>query len=43
MNQEKINQNVDYLYRRQIDETEHQNHRLAWISASQTIRQNNNY
>lgn len=37
MCQEKINQNVDYLYRRQIDETEHQNHRLAWILAAQAI------
>lgn len=37
MIQEKINLNVDSLYKWQIDETGHQNHRLAWILAAQTI------
>jgi len=37
MCQELINRNVDYLYRLQIEETEHQHHRLSWILAAQSI------
>lgn len=37
MRQEMINHNVDSLYKWQIDETGHQNHRLGWILAAQTI------
>ena len=37
MKQDRVNQNVDNLYKWQIDETGHQNHRLAWILAAQTI------
>lgn len=37
MNQKRINKNVDYLYKLQINETEHQNHRLGWILAAQAL------
>lgn len=35
--QTKINENVDYLYNNQVDETAHQNHRITWIIAAQTL------
>lgn len=37
MHQKWINKNVDYLYKLQINETEHQNHRLGWILAAQAL------
>ena len=37
MIQKQINRNVDYLYKLQIGETEHQHHRLSWILAAQSI------
>ncbi|MCR5643309.1 MAG: hypothetical protein K6G32_08245 [Prevotella sp.] len=37
MHQKQINKNVDYLYKLQINETEHQNHRLGWILAAQAL------
>lgn len=37
MFQKLINRNVDYLYKLQINETEHQHHRLSWILAAQSI------
>lgn len=37
MNQEQINKNIDYLYGVQIDETNHQNHRMLWILAAQSL------
>ena len=37
MHQKKINKNVDYFYNLQINETEHQNHRLGWILAAQAL------
>lgn len=37
MHQKLINKNVDYLYKLQINETEHQNHRLGWILAAQAL------
>ena len=33
----EINENVDYLYKLQKDETEHQNHRLMWILTAQAL------
>lgn len=32
-----INDNIDYLYKLQKDETEHQNHRLMWILTAQAL------
>ena len=37
MHQKWINKNVDYLYKLQINETEHQSHRLGWILAAQAL------
>ena len=37
MQQKWVNKNVDYLYKLQINETEHQNHRLGWIIAAQAL------
>lgn len=37
MNQKQVNRNIDYLYRLQINETEHQNHRLGWILTAQAL------
>ena len=37
MSQGNINKNVDYFNKSQKDETEHQNHRLSWILAAQSI------
>lgn len=37
MLQKWINKNVAYLYKLQINETEHQNHRLGWILAAQAL------
>lgn len=37
MHQKWINKNVDYFYKLQINETEHQNHRLGWILAAQAL------
>ena len=37
MKQKWINKNVDYLYKLQINETEHQNHRLGWLLAAQAL------
>lgn len=37
MRQKWINKDVDYLYKLQIDETEHQSHRLGWILAAQAL------
>lgn len=37
MFQKFINHNVDHYYNLQIKETEHQNHRLTWIFAAQSI------
>ena len=37
MHQKWINKYVDYLYKLQINETEHQNHRLGWIIAAQAL------
>lgn len=37
MSQEVTNKEMDYLYKLQKDETEHQNHRLSWILAAQSI------
>lgn len=33
----EINENIDYLYKLQKDETEHQNHRLMWILTAQAL------
>lgn len=33
----EINDNVDYLYKLQKDETEHQNHRLMWTLTAQAL------
>ena len=37
MLQKWIHKNVDYLYQLQINETEHQHHRLGWIIAAQAL------
>ncbi len=37
MYQKLINKNVDFLYKLQINETEHQNQRLGWILAAQAL------
>ena len=34
---ELANKETDHCYRQQIDETEHQNHRMVWIFAAQTL------